>query len=118
MLEDNVRPIGKVTVQFFVKNNIVFQQLEVTNTGNTPIEKFSIRAGCDMLIRDLDYLEEPSYNDDDSKTYTRGRGPNGFGWITVNVIDSDKSDTTQGVGTGGIHVDSNFDHGGGRSATT
>ncbi|KAG8169525.1 hypothetical protein KVR01_000270 [Diaporthe batatas] len=110
VLENDTRPIAKVTVQFFVKDNIVFQQFVVTNTGSSPIENFRIRAGRAILIRDLDYLDEPSYNDNDSKSYIRGPGPNGFSWITVNVIDSEKSGSTTGVATGAIHVESNSNH--------
>lgn len=46
-----------------------------------------------MLIRDLDYLGEPSYNERNSNSYTRGLGPNEFSWITANVISSEESDT-------------------------
>lgn len=48
-----------------------------------------------MLIRDLDYLDDSSYNEQDSKGYTRGVGPNGFSWVTANVFDSEKLATGQ-----------------------
>lgn len=48
-----------------------------------------------MLIRDLDYLQGFSrdfmFNEDDSDTYIRGRGPNDFSWITANVIHRETS---------------------------
>lgn len=59
----------------------------MTNTGKKPIYDFMIWAQHDMFIRDLDYLDDPSYNDTGDETYTRGQGPNGFSWITANSID-------------------------------
>lgn len=77
----------KYIITVVCEENICFQQLVVTNTGKEPIYDFMIEAQHDMLIRDLDYLSDPSYNDIDDKTYGRGQGPNGFSWITVNSID-------------------------------
>lgn len=79
-----------VSFQWIVQSNTIFQQVVITNNGSSPIEDFSTCLKQNMLIRDLDYLDDPSYNEIDSKGYTRGRGPNGFSWITANVFDSEK----------------------------
>lgn len=77
---------AQVSSQWLVKNNTVFHQIVVTNTGISPIEGFRVQANRHMLIRDLDYLQGVDYNHDESESYIRGRGPNDFSWITANVI--------------------------------
>lgn len=106
-----------VSFQWLVKNNTVFQQTVVTNTGDYPIEDFSFAVKTQMLIRDLDYLENPGYNRDGSKTYTRVPGPNGFGWITANKIDGERSSAgeTNDSGGDGTVLPSVFDLGKGES---
>lgn len=81
---------AQLSSQWLVKNNILLQQVTVTNTASSSIEDFSVRASQHMLIRDLDYLQGFSrdfmFNEDDSASYIRGRGPNDFSWITANII--------------------------------
>lgn len=83
---------ASVSYQWLVKNNTVFQQIVVKNRGTSSID-FWFGSDLPMLIRDLDYLGEPSYNERNSNSYIRGLGPNEFGWITANVISSEDSDT-------------------------
>lgn len=78
-----------------MKNNTVLQQVVITNTGSSSIEDFSAQLKQHILIRDLDYLDDPSFNERNSQGYIRGRGPNGFSWITANFFNSVKSSTDQ-----------------------
>lgn len=84
-----------MSYQWLVKNSTVFQQIVVKNTGTSPID-FWFGTDLPMMIRDLDYLGEPSYNERNSNSYIRGLGPNEFSWITANVISSEESNTDPG----------------------
>lgn len=88
---------ARVSIQWLVKNNTVTQQIVVTNTADSSIEDFPIRTRRDMLIRDLDYLQSSyRFNETDSDSYIRGRGPGAFSWITANVFESGQITTSQG----------------------
>lgn len=83
---------ARVSSQWLVKKNTVFQQIVVTNTGSSSIDNFTVQAKQHMLIRDLDYLTSRShFNDKWTGDYIRGQGPNGFSWVTANVFDSGKA---------------------------
>lgn len=83
---------ARVSSQWLVKKNTVFQQIVVTNTGSSSIDNFTVREKQHMLIRDLDYLTGRShFNDKWTGDYIRGQGPNGFSWVTANVFDSGKA---------------------------
>lgn len=94
----------KISRQWLVKNNTAFQQTVIKNTGSSPIEDFSILVLQNMLIRDLDYLDDPSYNNEGSDDYIRGRGPGEFSWVTANFLGNEKSVTTRGKDVSSDHT--------------
>lgn len=87
----------QISIQWLVKNNTVVQQIVVKNTGSSSIKDFPILPNQHMLIRDLDYTGglARDFNDEKSKNYTRGRGPNKFSWITANYFDTGKTAASQ-----------------------
>lgn len=104
MLKDGISV--KVSIQWLVKNNIVVQQIVITNTGSSSIDYFPIRTSQHMLIRDLDYRRSPAcdFNNDENKNYVRGRGPNEFSWITANTFDTEKPVASRGNEGSGEHA--------------
>lgn len=87
----------EISIQWLVKKNTVVQQIVVKNTGSSSIKDFPILPNQHMLIRDLDYTGglARDFNDEKSKNYTRGPGPNKFSWITANCFDTGKTAASQ-----------------------
>lgn len=87
----------KISIQWLVKNNTLVQQIVVENTGSSSIKEFPILPNRHMLIRDLDYTGglARGFNDEKSKNYIRGPGPNKFSWITANHFDAGETAASQ-----------------------
>lgn len=73
-----------LTIQFIVRNRIVYQQCILENRGETDVDL--VLAFCKgVSISDLDHVtNDYEFNKTTSNYENAGPGPGGFGWVHVN----------------------------------